>query len=163
MTVEDKQIEEIIQGINYAISDIEHNRSRKISAFILCVCCIDTLGALCYNINANNERWEKFITNYMSNYKRLDLYNRCRNNIIHGYTSNEKYALSYDKTFIKPHAKVLNPDGSIKVIINVDFFIDELVRGVELMCTHLKTINSPIRDSAIERDKNEPILRSKTI
>ncbi len=164
MTAEDTQIKEIITSIkHYCLGDIEHNRSRRISAYILCVCCIDTLGALCYNINANNERWERFIKEYMATYKGLDLYNRCRNNIVHGYTSNEQYALSFDPTFTHSHSKVPNKDGSIKVIINVDFFIDELTRGINKMCIDLEDINSTIRTAAIERDKAQPILRSKVI
>ena len=85
-------------------------KEKPIAAFMLCVCCIDTLSGLCYGGKSNSGRWERFISNYMKTYQRLELYNRCRNNIIHAYTSNNRYALTSDPAFLDPFKKIILDD-----------------------------------------------------
>ncbi len=155
---EDKQIQEIIQALKYAVGDIQHNKERTLSAFILCVCCVDALGALRYFKGKSAARWEKFVTNYMQDYKDLDIYDKCRNKLVHNYTGNKKYAVTNDPTFTKPHDTI---NG--KLIVNTNYLIASIEAAFEVIKIELLDEDSETRKNAIKWDNNFPFFRHTTI
>lgn len=155
MSTENKQISQIIHSIEtYCLGDIKHNKIKPISAFMLCICCIDMLGALGTNGDKPNTRFEWFVKRYMKDYKGKDIYNRCRNNIIHSYCSKKRYSIGNDKHypyFYKMENNVLR--------INTDYFVEILIKGFKEMKKHLVTEKSLVRKNALLWDGENPVLR----
>ncbi len=159
MSTDEIQIAEIIHSFDtYCLGDIKHNRTAPIALFMLSMCWVDTLGALCYNTWLTAKRWEDFVTNYMKEYAGLDMYNICRNNLIHSYTSNKKYAISYDPLFAKPHDMI---NG--RLVINPLVFADTLEAAYNNIKKELLIPASEIRNNALLWDTAFPILRAKNI
>ncbi|HVX26019.1 MAG TPA: hypothetical protein VHB70_06740 [Parafilimonas sp.] len=155
MTAQDKQIKEIINSIEtFCLGDIKYNRDKPIAAFMLCICCIDTLGALGCNGGRSNTRFEWFIKRFMKDYKGRDIYNRCRNNVIHSYSSKKRYSIGNDKNYPYLYAYVGDT-----LRINTDYFINNLVKGFKEMKKELLRLKSDIRKNAIDWDTENPILR----
>ena len=151
---EDEQILQIIQALKYAVGDIQHNKERTLSAFILCVCCVDALGALRFFKGKSCKRWEDFVCIYMKDYKELGIYEKCRNKLVHSYTGNRKYAVTNDPTFNKPHDEI---DG--KLVVNTNYFIASIEKAFEIFQIELLDINSITRKNAIKWDNKYPLFR----
>ena len=149
-TNEDKQIEEIIQALKYAVGDIEHNLSRPLSCFILCVCCIDAMGAVRYFKGGSGDRFEKFIDNYMNEYSGQNIYKVCRSKMVHNYSSNRKYGVTHDEAFT---ARFDTIGG--KLIIQTTLFAQRIKSAFEELQTELLEGKTDARAKAIKWD-NKP-------
>ena len=94
----DKIIEDVIKAFGcYALGDIKYTAKKKpLAAFILCTCFIDQISGFVY-CSTKNDRAERFITQFMPQYGGMNIYKSLRNKLVHNYSTEGYYRLSYDK------------------------------------------------------------------
>jgi len=67
---------------NFALSDIRYARSRPIAAFILSICFIEQLSTFLFELkDDDSKKPERFLTDYMPEYKGLNLYHKARHTL----------------------------------------------------------------------------------
>lgn len=163
MKQDDEIIEEIIEAFEtFALGDIEHNVEKKpIAAFILCSCLIDQLAAFRYNEPKEKNRvlYKRFIDDYMSHYKPLNLYVNLRCKLVHNYTVGKHIQLTSDEA---PYEN-LGLGKSINVL-TAKMMYNELKVVFARIKNELLTPNSETRKNAIGRYKhdNSQIIGKKT-
>jgi hypothetical protein len=163
MKQEDEIIKEIIEAFEtFALGDIEHNVDKKpIAAFILCSCLIDQLAAFRYNEPTEKNRvlYKRFINDYMSHYKSLNLYVNLRCKLVHNYTVGKYIQLTSEEA---PYEK-LGLSKNIKVL-TAKMMHNELKIVFDKIKNELLTPDSETRKNAIGQYKHEnsQIIGKKT-
>lgn len=148
-------IEQITHSFEtYGLGDIVHNKSKPIAALILGICFIDQLASFRYRNGTLAEKWEKFVAEYMSDYKGLGIYNGLRNPLIHNYSaSTGRFAISNDENF--PNCWI-ELNGCI--IINTNRFIEKLEVAFSLYIKDLENTKSEAYYNTINRSITHPVL-----
>lgn len=154
MKQEDEIIKEIIEAFEtFALGDIEHNIDKKpIAAFILCSCLIDQLAAFRYNEPTEKNRvlYKRFIDDYISHYKPLNLYVNLRCKLVHNYTVGKHIQLTSEEA---PYEN-LGLGKNIKVLTSKMMY-NELKLVFDRIKTELLTPNSETRNNAIGKYKHD--------
>ena len=114
-----QDIETIIGSFEkYAWTDIQHAKSRPIASFILSICFIEQLSTFIYEFDANNKsKAEWFFSQYMEQYKGIDLYNKARHSLVHNYSSRYEFDIDNRGLFEDVPYKII--DGVININTNV--------------------------------------------
>jgi len=163
MKTEDEIIKEIIEAFeDFALGDIEHNVDKKpIAAFILCSCLIDQLAAFRYNEPDEKNRvlYKRFIDDYMSHYKPLNLYVNLRCKLVHNYTVGKHIQLTSEEA---PYEN-LGLGRNINVL-TAKMMYNELKIVFDKIKSELLTVDSETRKNSIGQYKydNSQIIGKKT-
>lgn len=153
---EKQEIETIVQSFkDYALGDIEHNRSRPIAAFILSLCFIDQLSSFRYDHKTKYSRRAPWIfRDYMKAYDPIGskIYEYFRNGLIHNYSSKGKFdidSVGYDDVAYFDDGKIIH--------INTNIFINHLENAFGELVKDFRTIDS-IKNRAEEASKHFPVM-----
>ena len=120
-----QSIETIIHSFeHYALGDIQHTKPKSIATFILSICFIEQLSGFLYEFHANdNNKPERFFTDYMPEYKGINLYHKARHTLVHNYSSRGQFDIDNRGEFTGvPYVEI---NGVIH--INTNVFIYYLV------------------------------------
>jgi hypothetical protein len=139
---------------HYGLGDIKHNQSKPIAALILAICFIDQLASFRYRKGNLANKWEKFVFEYMPDYKELNIYSGFRNTLIHNYSaSTGRFAISNDPNITECWREV---NGCI--IINTNKFIEKTEYAFELYVKDLENRNLEAYHNTIKRSISHPVL-----
>lgn len=153
-------IDQIIHSFKgYGLGDIEHNKDRAISGFILSVCFIDQLASFRYFDEGDlAERWDRFIDEYMPMYSGKKLYTIFRNSLFHHYSSCGRFGISYGEDF-KKEIDVING----VTVVNSYLFIQNLQKAFVQLESDIRTNKNGAGNNAIQRSIKHPVLINKNI
>lgn len=141
----------------FALSDIEFmaKGNKPIGGFILASCYIDQLSMYIYNSNANLN-FEKFITEYMPDYKDLKLQIRLRHLLVHHYVTGKEFVLTTElpDNHLKPLGK--------QTVLNLNDFLEDLKKAFE---EFKKQVNEEgaVRNNVLEWSRRHDILKKGTV
>lgn len=150
-----QSIDTIIHSFeHYALGDINHNRCKPIAAYILSICFIEQLSGFIYAYEiANDKRAEQFFTDYMSDYKDINLYHLSRHTLVHNYSSKGIFDIDNIGFDDNPHQKI---NGVIH--INTNVFIECLEAAFIKAKKDLLITGSPQNINALEYSMYFPVL-----
>jgi hypothetical protein len=153
-----QDIDTIIHSFeNYALGDIKDNANKPIACMILCMCFIDQLASFGYPILMDsNKRPEAFINDYMPDFKGLDLYDMFRHNLIHTYSSGDRFCITNEGYEEAPFTKI-----NERTYINTHIFVAQLDSAFRDFVKQLRDDKSPAHQNAIENSKYHPVLVGK--
>lgn len=150
-----QDIETIIGSFEtYALGDIRHTKPKPIAAFILSICFIEQLSTFLYEFDADDSKKpERFFTDYMKEYKGINLYHKARHTLVHNYSSRGQFDIDNRGFEDVAYAEI----GGV-IHINTDVFIYYLEIAFGNVIKDFKKIGSKPYLNALENSMYYPVL-----
>lgn len=138
----------------YALGDILHAKETPIAAFILSICFIEQLCTFLYEFEADdNKKQERFFTEYMKEYKGINLYHKARHTLVHNYSSRGQFDI--DKIGFED---VAHCEINSVIHINTNVFIHYLEIAFQKAKEDLEKVGSPQYINALKNSMYYPVL-----
>jgi hypothetical protein len=138
----------------WVLGDIEKASKvgTKMGAFILASCFIDYIASYYVNDESGDERYKKFVKDFLKSYDADDLYYSLRNKLVHNYSEGGKYLFTDGKKAGEHLFMVRN-----KQIINLEDFIIEIKHAMEIYFSELDK-NKKLQYNCVKRYNKNPLL-----